>query len=202
MDKTTMNKVKTGLSLKQQLALLAEWFPGEYNNHEQVWLQKGLKEDVVFNHVHHIFYTVTSPKVGKYVFYVEQSMAKSKKVYRQRLYRFSVDKKKKALRLDLFKFKDEKAWRGLHLKADQASKLTLDDLKEIKGCEVYWKYQVKEKYFTGEMVKDQCKIVSSWSKKTMIINDDLILDQNTIYIRDVAKDEKGKILFGHPELPH
>ena len=189
-------------NLQEQLTLFNQWFPGEYNNHEQVWLQKGLKEDVVFNHVHHIFYPVPAQKVGEHIYYVEQSMAESKKVYRQRIYRFSVDQKKKAIRLDLFKFKDEKKWRGLHLKAQDAKQLTLDDLKEIKGCEVYWNYNPEKHHFTGEMVKDQCRIVSSWSKKTMIINDDLILDSEAIYIRDVAKDESGKVLFGYPDLPH
>ena len=105
------SKTQSKMTLSQQLTLLNQWFPGEYNNHEQVWLQKGLKEDVVFTHVHHIFYPVEAPKVGKNLYYVQQAMAESKKVFRQRLYQFSIDKKKSAIRLDIFKFKNEKKWR-------------------------------------------------------------------------------------------
>ena len=50
--------------------------------------------------------------------------------------------------------------------------------------------------------QDLCQVVSERSGKTLIINDDLILDENEIWIRDVAKDLEGKLVFGDPEGPH
>ena len=51
------------------------------------------------------------------------------------------------------------------------------------------------------MVQDLCQVVSERSGKTLIINDDLILDENE-WIRDVAKDLEGNLVFGDPEGPH
>lgn len=188
--------------LKTDFKRFLSWFEGEYNNHEQVWLQKGLEQEPIYSHVHHVFKSLLIPKLAENSFYVEQRMVESGVVFRQRLYTMSIDAKEQAIRLDIYKFKDEKAWRGLHLRPEQAKQLSRDDLIPMPGCEVYWRYDQAKNHFEGSMVKDQCRVVSSRSNTTMIINDDLILEPSAIMIRDVARNEAGDLLFGHPDQPH
>lgn len=193
---------RAGASLQGDFKRFLSWFEGEYNNHEQVWLQKGLEQEPIYSHVHHVFSSISTPKLSEHSFYVEQRMVERDLIFRQRLYVMSIDPEQNAIRLDIYKFKDEAKWRGLHLKKEEAKALSSDDLISMPGCEVFWRYQPRQDHFDGSMVKDQCRIVSSRTKKTMIINDDLILEPNAIMIRDVARDEEGKVLFGHPDKPH
>ena len=202
-EATEIEQVKAqSKQLENDLSRFLKWFPGEYNNHEQVWLQKGVEEDVVFSHVHHIFASVEAQKVSAHVFYIEQRFVESGALFRQRLYTIKKSNDKRSLRLDIYKFKDEKKWSNLHTKPTKAHQLDMGDLIPMSGCEVYWSYDQEKQHFTGSMPKDKCRIVSKRSGKTMIISDDLILESNAIMIRDVARDEQGKVLFGYPDKPH
>jgi len=92
-----------GDQLDADLELFLAWFPGEYDNHEQVW-QKNLDGvDHPHEHIHHIFAPAEVRSIGENVFYVQQYLdADPSKVYRQRLYRLSVDEGEHAIRLDIF----------------------------------------------------------------------------------------------------
>ena len=123
-------------ALTEDLARLASWFGGEWNNNEQVWQQKididaakaAAKEattDVtkdraeidVIPHTHHMFAPVSAPKIGSHVFYIQQSLAPEFVTpYRQRIYSFSVDMAEGAIRLDIFTPNDEKAFLNAHLR--------------------------------------------------------------------------------------
>ena len=188
--------------LQTELKRFLSWFPGEYNNHEQVWRQEKLEEEVIYTHVHHIFSEIKAPQLGSHIFYVEQRMVKTGHVFRQRIYEISPDQDRGALRLDIYKFTDEQRWRGVHTKPEEAAKLTQADLTPMPGCQVYWTYEVDQEHFKGSMDKDQCRIVSARTRQPMIINDDLILESNAIMIRDVARNMDGKVLFGYPDKPH
>jgi hypothetical protein len=66
---------------KKDLQRLVEWFAGEWDNHEQLWQQKGdandAKREIIEDpilHTHHIFAPVSAPKIGEYIF-VCNSMA-------------------------------------------------------------------------------------------------------------------------------
>ncbi len=56
--------------LDDRLALLLEWFPGEYDNYEQVW-QDGLDgvrqpNEHLHEHLHHIFLPVAAAAIGEH----------------------------------------------------------------------------------------------------------------------------------------
>ncbi len=62
------------------MPICSVWFGGEWDNHEQVWQQKGDAETKKIEKIedpipptHHIFAPVKAPKLGEHIFYVQQS---------------------------------------------------------------------------------------------------------------------------------
>lgn len=186
------------------LQRLVAWFGGEWDNHEQVWQQKGDAEakkiekiEDPIPHTHHIFAPVKAPKLGEHIFYVQQSSdGDLKKVYRQRIYRFSVDENEAAVKLEIFTPLDDKALLNAHLRAQQFAALDMTALKATPGCEVLWRYVAVSNEFQGTMKQDACSFVSQRSGKRIIVNDTLKLTESEIWINDQARDEQGNHVFG------
>ena len=140
------------------LDLIVDMFPGEYNNHEQVLYQKYMKEENVFQHVHHLFQRVDAPEIGKRVIFTEQKSMDSGKVFRRRLYVFEEGATDTQVRMDIYKFMDENAVKALHLRPEDAKKLVASDVTKVQGCSIYWEYDEASNTFNGETRQDACKI--------------------------------------------
>ncbi|MEM9303413.1 MAG: chromophore lyase CpcT/CpeT [Pseudomonadota bacterium] len=174
------------------------WFPGEYDNHEQVWLDKQTEGVTVHEHIHHVFLPVDAPKVGEHVFFVRQTEGDTGEVYRLRLYRFTeVDDR---IQLDIYRFADEAAWDDAHTDPSRFADLEPEALATTPGCEVYWDWTGE--YFAGSMTEGACTFISQRSGKTITITDDLRLTESELWIRDEAFDAEGGRVFGHPEGIH
>jgi CpeT/CpcT family (DUF1001) len=188
----------------KDLQRLVDWFAGEWDNHEQVWQQKGdandtkrEKIDDPIPHTHHIFAPVKAPKIGEHIFYVQQyGDGDPAKIYRQRVYRFSADEKERAVKLEIFTPLDEKAFINAHLKPDVFATLDATALKAAPGCEVYWRYQAASTEYEGTMKPGACHFISQRSGKRIFVTDTLKLTPNEIWINDQARDESGNHVFG------
>ncbi len=188
-------------NLKNDLELMMKWFEGRFDNYQQTYAQKQNKTEYPHEHIHSIFHRVNLPKIGKNVFFVQQYMdGKPENVYRQRLYNFTVNKKEKAIQLTIYSFKDENKYKDSHKDESKIKGLTMDDLRTIPGCEVYWRFE--DERFVGSMKENGCKVKSRRSGKTIIISDDLFLTKDEIWIRDKAVDEDGNYVFGNKANIH
>ncbi len=186
--------------LDAHFARFLDWFPGEYNNHEQVW-QAGVSKEDPHEHLHHIFAPVAVPALGAHVVYVQQHMnADPEKIYRQRLYLLEPNRERDAIMLTIYSFADDAAVRNAHRDPSSLAGLTAEQLRNIPGCEVYWTWNGE--YYDGHMDEGACTFVSQRSGKRITITDDLRLTQNEIWIRDVARDEEGNLVFGDPDRAH
>ena len=171
--------------LKQMMSL----FEGEFDNFAQVWEEKEQKAQHPHEHIHSIFHRVALPAIGENVFFVKQYMdGDPSKVYRQRLYSFSPNQKENAIELRIYQFPDDKAVADAHLDSSKLNGLTTEKLRATPGCEVYWKREGED--FNGYM-KPTCRVNSQRLGKTIIITDNLKLNQNEIWINDQATDEAG-----------
>lgn len=176
------------------------WFPGEYNNHEQVWQARSAGVEP-HEHLHHIFAPVSVPGLGEHVFYVQQHMdADPDNIYRQRLYLFEKNAERGAIQLTIFSFPDDPAVRDAHRDPTKVAGFTRAELRSIPGCEVYWTWNGE--YFDGRMDEGACSFISPRLGKRITITDDLKLTAEEIWIRDVARDEDGNLVFGNPEREH
>ena len=191
-------------SIQDDLALLTTWFGGRFDNHLQVWQAKGKNtpEELIHEHIHSIFARVKVPAFGAHVFYVKQYMDNDpKKTYRQRLYTFEPSADQTSIVLRIYAFLDDAAYMDSHLDPTKLAGLTPDTARATPGCEVYWKREGD--HFSGQTREGACRIQSRRSGKTLIISDNLYLDDDEIWIHDRAVDTEGNYVFGHKgNVPH
>lgn len=189
-------------TLDQQMRALLRWFPGEFDNNQQVVSGRESKSANPHEWIHSHFVRVTQPALGNVVFYVEQYQnGNPSDIYRQRLYTFTPDAASKSIVLRIYTFPDEANVRGAHRDPTKLNGLTLDKLKATPGCEVYWR--LTDSIFTGSMRPQACRVVSRATGKPIFISDDLKLTADEIWISDRAVDEAGARVFGHLDgVPH
>lgn len=179
-------------------------FPGRYDNQEQVYFEKelGVPEEDRHERTHHIFHQVKLPAFEGETFYIQQYQNNDPAdIYRQRIYAFEPDYSENAVRLIIYTPKAPEALIDAHLNPAKLDGLTPDDMIVRPGCEVFWKREVDQ--FTGYMKDGACSFNSSRTGKKIIINDDLHLSDNAIWISDRAVDEDGAYVFGNRAgVPH
>lgn len=188
-------------SLQNDLVLFNKCFEGEFDNFQQVFKQKEDKVANVQEHIHSIFKKVSLPQIGNCVYYVLQySDGDSTKIYRQRLYNFTINKIAEAIQLTIYSFKNDGAYYYSHVRPFQLEKISLENLTTTDGCEVYWKKQGEK--FIGFMTDKACNLISKRSGKKVFITDSLVLTKDEIWIRDEAYDEQRNYVFGNKDKIH
>lgn len=186
--------------LDRDMRTFLEWFPGVYDNQEQVYfeVEQGVPEDMRHERIHHTFAKVDLPAFGENVFYVQQYLDDDPaKIYRQRIYVFTTDYVENAIRLAIYTPNDVASLVDAHLDPSKLESLTPADAVNRPGCDVFWKKRAAE--FDGQMKPGACSFVSKRSGKRIIIDDDLILTDSEIWISDRAEDEDGNYVFGNKE---
>ncbi len=190
--------------LDRDFLTFLEWFPGVYDNQEQVYFEEelGVPEDERHERIHHTFARVDLPAFGEHVFYVQQYLDDDpEKIYRQRIYVFSPDYEENAIRLQIYTPNDVASLVDAHLDPSKLEGLTPDQARNMPGCDVFWKKRAAE--FDGQMKERACSFVSQRSGKRIIIDDDLVLSKDELWISDRAEDEEGNYVFGNKAgIPH
>ena len=190
--------------LDKDFRTMMAWFPGVYDNQEQVYFEAEQEVDEALRHerIHHVFEPVDLPAFGEHVFYVQQHLNDDPaEIYRQRIYSFRPDYEESAIRLTIHIPNDVASLVDAHLDPTKLSGLSPEQTRVLPGCDVFWRRQ--SNHFVGYMTPNACSYVSSESGKRIIFNDDLLLTEDALWISDRAQDEEGNRVFGHPTgVPH
>ena len=190
--------------LDKDFNTMMAWFPGVYDNQEQVYFEQEQEVDEALRHerIHHVFEPVDLPAFGEHVFYVQQHLNDDPtQIYRQRIYTFRPDYEEDAIRLTIHIPNDVSSLVDAHLDPTKLSGLSPEQTRVLPGCDVFWRRQ--SNHFVGYMTPNACSYVSSESGKRIIFNDDLLLTEEALWISDRAQDEEGNRVFGHPTgVPH
>jgi len=190
--------------LDKDFRTMMQWFPGVYDNQEQVYFEAEQEVDEALRHerIHHVFEPVDLPAFGEHVFYVQQHLNDDPaEIYRQRIYSFQPDYDEGAVRLTIHIPNDVASLVDAHLDLTKLTGLLPEQTRVLPGCDVFWRRQ--DNHFVGYMRPNACSYVSSESGKRIIFNDDLLLTENALWISDRAEDEEGNRVFGHPTgVPH
>ncbi len=184
--------------LKRDFNRLMEWFPGRYDNQEQVYFNDNLDvpEDERHGRVHHIFAPVDMPSFPGESFYIEQYQNNDPTdVYRQRIYSFEPDFEENAIKMVIYIPKDSKPLLGAYKDPSKLEGLKPSDFTIYPGCEIYWRYQ--NNHFVGVSQEAGCRVKSQRSGKTLIIKDNIQLSKDSIWIKDTATDEEGNYVYGN-----
>ena len=175
-----------------------EWFPGEYDNMEQVYFNENLNipEEERHGRIHHIFTPVDLPNFPGSTFYIEQYQNNDPTdVYRQRIYSFEPDYEENAIKLTIYIPEDAEALLGAHNDLSKLDGLDPAAFTLYPGCEVYWRYQ--NGFYHGYMKEGACQVKSKRSGKILVVTDDLQLSPNSLWIRDEAVFEDGSYVYGN-----
>ena len=190
--------------LDRDMRTFLDWFPGVYDNQEQVYFeaQLGVPEDERHERIHHIFAPVDLPAFGEHVFYVQQYLDDDPtKIYRQRIYVFTPDYDEQAIRLSIYTPNDVESLVDAHRDHALLAGLTPAAARNIPGCDVFWRRRANQ--FIGDMKPGACSFDSKRSGKRIVIDDDLLLTEDALWISDRAEDEDGNYVFGNKAgVPH
>lgn len=142
--------------LTRDLLILTDWFAGEFDNEEQLWLHRrsGAAGDPPVR-VHTTHKRVALPEFGDHVFYVEEySDHDPDKIYRQRLVIFSTDLNEAAIRVRQGFFKKADQVRGAQNDPDRLKGLTPSDVFFLDECDVFLRRVAGQ--FEGGMKPKSC----------------------------------------------
>ena len=185
---------------ESHLSKFKAWFGGRFDNYIQTLEDKHNKVAHAHQRVHSIFKPVDVPHLGEHAFYVEQyGGGDPKREYLQRNYIFSKTKNQE-ISLRIAGFKDNAAVLGAHRSPEKLKSVKVSDLVFKNGCDVTWRFDGDK--FVGQTKRGACRIKSKRFGE-MVVEDDLQLTQDGIWIQDRATTPEGKRIFGHPEgIPH
>lgn len=184
-------------SLKQDLIELLSWFPGEYDNHQQVYKEAVLDTPEKMRHrqTHHIFAAVELEYITGQTIYAQQSQHYDlEDIYRQRIYAFEVDEIEQAIRLTIYTPKAPEKLINAHLDNSIFKTLTKEDFFLKPGCEVFWKRRNGQ--FEGYLKENACNYYSKRFGKQVYLNETLILRKDALLLEDKGVDKAGNLVFG------
>ncbi len=184
-------------SLEKDLSILLEWFPGEYDNHQQVYKEAIHKIPTAKRHrqTHHIFSRVRLDFIPGETIYAQQSQHYNlDDIYRQRIYAFEIDSLEKAIRLRIYTPKDPRKLKNGHLKPELFANLNAEYFFLKPGCDVFWKREGS--IFKGYLKQNACNYYSDRFGKQVYLNETLILRKDALLLEDSATDSNGKPVFG------
>lgn len=194
-----------GESLEAEAARMARTLAGRWDNQEQHDFERrsGAPPEALHERIHSIFAPVSLAGMSGHLLFVQQYLDDDpQKIYRQRLYQISADAEAGAVRLDILAFPDPAAVQDAHENPALLASLTADSLRRYPGCEVFWKQRAQGGW-TGQVRPGACTFVSQRSGKRIVVEDDLLLTQNELWIHDRAHDESGALVYGNRAgIPH
>ena len=132
---------------EDDLGEMLSWFPGHYDNKEQVAQDE--KNGVHPAHVPIalIIIPVQTPRLGHHVFFAEETAADDpKRVMSERMFSFDIDEKRGIVGI-MYDFVDSRRWRDGQLNPDIFTVVMAEDVVPA-GCEFIWK-KSGESYVAG-----------------------------------------------------
>ncbi len=184
-------------SLEKDIVELLTWFPGEYDNHQQVYKEavNNTPKEKRHRQTHHIFFPVEIKSIPGKLLYAQQSQHYNlNDIYRQRIYAFNVDLEENAIRLTIYTPKNSEQLINAHLNPSIFKTLKKDDFYLKPGCDVFWKKANNQ--FEGYLKNNACSYFSKKFNTQVYLNETLILRKDALLLDDTAVDEKGNLVFG------
>ncbi len=184
--------------LEGHLSLIMQWWPGEYDNHEQIVRQSGggisihVYEPVFRIHSHYV--KLDMPELGENVLYVEEYLNNDPaNISRIRVYNLSINEAEQAVKVQLYAFKDgHDHMVGARLDAERLAGIKLDELRAFSDpCTVYMRYEGGQ--FNGGMKRDSCGD-EEWFEYQVVLGP----DYNWTRDRQISR-ETGEVTWDQTE---
>jgi len=180
-----------------QLALFLDWFSGRYDSAAQVLSDErdGTAEAERNYRRHSIFRQVELPEFGETVVLAHQYRdGDQAKVYRQRLYTFTIDESEAAFRLRVHVPKNADALKGAYRDPSRLIGFVPEDFTVWEGCDLFW--QLDDDRFVGRLKPGACRFNSEAFGQEIVLEETLTLMEDQIWFADRGLSLLGEYLFG------
>lgn len=181
---------------RAELAQLAEWLPGRYDNVEQSTAGgagAGRQESLAM-----VIVPVYAPALGERVFYSQEMAADdARRVLGQRLLAFEAAEEGIVQRVYLFE--DPLRWRDGHRNPDLFKALVPHDVRPLGGCELIWKKE--DERFRGANDPTHCRAVSRASGGSVSIDSRAELGPDGLAMSDRSYSPDGTLVQGREGDP-
>jgi hypothetical protein len=172
------------------IAALAGWLPGRYDNVEQL---RGdpTRQAVVIRVVP--FY---AKPIGKAAFYVHETAANDpRRVLSQRIIAFDLDAKRERILQAVFTLTEPGRWRDAHENPDLFTGLIPhQDLRPMQGCELVWKREADR--FVGANDPARCRTTSRATGASVKLDMRAELTPDELALGERGYDSAGRLVEG------
>jgi hypothetical protein len=122
---------------ESELLLMLTMLPGRYDNSVQADLDAHNNTHPAHESVVLVVTHVFTPRLGKYVYYVQESAADDpRRVLGQKMYSFQFDEKRGIVQT-LYEFNEPGRWRDGYLNKDLFTSVQMEDVQP-EGCQLVW----------------------------------------------------------------
>ena len=185
--------------LEKDFALMMAWFPGIYDNQEQVYFEDELDVADTQRHVrvHTVLQPVNVPRLGAHVFYLQQYVNDDPaQINRQRLYVLNPDHERHVVSMQIYTF--DASERRMDTQGDHSelAQLTMEQVQTRPECDVLWRRKANQ--FVGHTQREACTDRPAEGAGRAAINRYFLLTEDALWISDRAPDETDNAVTGHP----
>ena len=190
----------------RDLQVLANWFEGEFDNDEQLWVEgRGDwwgKADEKHDQVHAIHKRIKADSIGEFVFYIEEYVNNDPaKVGRQRIVSFQSLGETPGIRMKIYFLKEAEKYLLASASHEQMiQNVSLTSLFGLDGCDVIFQ-RVGDQYH-GSMVEKACQF-GEGAKKRYSVHDMIVSEKQYWRVDRTFLTSDDSFYKGHPNNePH
>lgn len=177
---------------KAELAELAAWLPGRYDNTAQVAQNTEVREPLAITIV-----PVYAPFLSDHVFYAEETAAGDpRRIFSQRLWAFEAADD--TIVQGAYSLTDPARWRSGYAAPDLFKSLMPQDVKAASGCELAW--QREEGRFVATNDRQRCRTLSPVTRSMVSIEARSELTPDELVVTEQTFDMAGRRVGAEPSV--
>ncbi|MDB2447135.1 chromophore lyase CpcT/CpeT [bacterium] len=169
---------------------IAKRLTGTFDSNLQNLLEAGSEDPHQRLHFEHTGFSSVTKQPGLNI-YVEQTVAASGYLYRQRVYNITM--KNGLPTLEIYKINNPERFVGSHLDSSLLDNLKTSDLTHISGCDLTFADETEEGLIEGTTNKTTCIVESRG--RTLFVTTLLNITRKSFNIYDEAFDSEGNAVW-------
>ena len=179
------------------LAQLAQWLTGEFDNFQQFYEAKDTKAPMPHGRVHTVITPLPAPAIGAQVLLARESaLDEPERVANLHAYSL-VAGAPGTIELRLYAFDNQAALLAALKDPATPADLPLDRLKPMPGCEVTWRRDAEA--FTGTMKPGACQVTWPSTGARVTMENTYRVTADEFWFSERATDAAGKPVFGRAD---
>ena len=180
------------------LAQLAQWLTGEFDNFQQFFEAKDTKAPMPHERIHTVIAPVAVPVVGPHVLLARESaLNEPERVKTLHVYSLVPNAGDRSITLRLYSVTDPSVLAGFLTDPSKPIEVRPDQLTPMTGCDVTWRREGDA--FVGAMQPGACR--TTWPKTggAVTVTNTYRLTADEFWFAEQLTDEAGHMVFGRAD---